>query len=152
MAVGVWTLIEKTDYISLLPSMTYAASAYILVLAGVIVMVTGVLGCCATFKEHRRLLRVVRDHVMLERDNGGREEGFTVPVDIFRGGGATQMIHKFDFSSTFWLGLKATGVCHLFCTVCAEQKSTQCPKHTLSSFLTLILTCKHNTTHTHSPL
>ncbi|TNM90799.1 hypothetical protein fugu_003088, partial [Takifugu bimaculatus] len=58
MAVGVWTLIEKTDYISLLPSMTYAASAYILVLAGVIVMVTGVLGCCATFKEHKRLLRV----------------------------------------------------------------------------------------------
>lgn len=73
MAVGVWTLIEKTDYISLLPSMTYAASAYILVLAGVIVMVTGVLGCCATFKEHRRLLRVVRDHVMLARDNGGEK-------------------------------------------------------------------------------
>lgn len=71
MAVGVWTLIEKTDYISLLPSMTYAASAYILVLAGVIVMVTGVLGCCATFKEHRKLLRVVRDHVMLARDDGG---------------------------------------------------------------------------------
>lgn len=66
MAVGVWTLIEKTDYISLLPSKTYAASAYILVLAGVIVMVTGVLGCCATFKEHRRLLRVVRALATLE--------------------------------------------------------------------------------------
>ncbi|KAM8762926.1 CD151 antigen-like [Acanthopagrus schlegelii] len=58
MAVGVWTLVEKSDYISLLPSKTYAASAYILVLAGAIVMVTGVLGCCATFKEQRRLLRV----------------------------------------------------------------------------------------------
>lgn len=58
MAVGVWTLLEKSDYISLLPSSTYAASAYILVLAGAIVMVTGVLGCCATFKEQRRLLRV----------------------------------------------------------------------------------------------
>ncbi|XP_077569750.1 CD151 antigen-like [Stigmatopora nigra] len=58
MAVGVWTLVEKSDYISLLPSMTYAASAYILVLAGAIVMVTGVLGCCATFKEQRSLLRV----------------------------------------------------------------------------------------------
>ncbi|KAJ0056761.1 hypothetical protein NL108_016412, partial [Boleophthalmus pectinirostris] len=62
MAVGVWTLVEKTDYISLLPSKTYAASAYILILAGAIVMVTGVLGCCATFKEQRRLLRVVRLH------------------------------------------------------------------------------------------
>ncbi|KAA8595757.1 hypothetical protein FQN60_011048, partial [Etheostoma spectabile] len=46
-----------SDYISLLSSKTYAASAYILVLAGAIVMVTGVLGCCATFKEQRRLLR-----------------------------------------------------------------------------------------------
>lgn len=62
MGVGVWTLVEKSDYISLLPSMTYAASAYILVLAGAIVMVTGVLGCCATFKEQRKLLRVVRDY------------------------------------------------------------------------------------------
>lgn len=58
MAVGVWTLVEKSDYISLLSSKTYATSAYILVLAGAIVMVTGVLGCCATFKEQRRLLRV----------------------------------------------------------------------------------------------
>ncbi|KAI4829912.1 CD151 antigen-like isoform X1 [Pseudochaenichthys georgianus] len=58
MGVGVWTLLEKSDYISLLSSKTYAASAYILVLAGAIVMVTGVLGCCATFKEQRRLLRV----------------------------------------------------------------------------------------------
>lgn len=58
MAVGVWTLVLKSDYISLLSSKTYAASAYILVLAGVIVMVTGVLGCCATFKEQKRLLRV----------------------------------------------------------------------------------------------
>ncbi|XP_021462530.2 CD151 antigen [Oncorhynchus mykiss] len=58
MAVGIWTLVEKSDYISLLSSATYAASAYILILAGAIVMVTGVLGCCATFKEQRRLLRV----------------------------------------------------------------------------------------------
>lgn len=64
MAVGIWTLVEKSDYISLLSSKTYAASAYILVVAGAVVMVTGVLGCCATFKEQKKLLRVVRDHVM----------------------------------------------------------------------------------------
>ncbi|KAJ8402932.1 hypothetical protein AAFF_G00362460 [Aldrovandia affinis] len=58
MAVGIWTLVEKSDYIILLSSSTYAASAYILIVAGAIVMVTGVLGCCATFKEQRRLLRV----------------------------------------------------------------------------------------------
>ncbi|XP_043562371.1 CD151 antigen, like [Chiloscyllium plagiosum] len=58
MAVGIWTLVEKSDYISLLSSSTYAATAYILVVAGVIVMLTGILGCCATFKERRSLLRV----------------------------------------------------------------------------------------------
>ncbi|XP_043938817.1 CD151 antigen [Protopterus annectens] len=58
MAVGIWTLVEKSDYISLLPSSTYAATAYILVIAGVIVMITGLLGCCATFKERRNLLRI----------------------------------------------------------------------------------------------
>lgn len=59
MAVGVWTLALKSDYISLLASNTYLASAYILVLAGVVVMVTGLLGCCATFKERQSLLRPV---------------------------------------------------------------------------------------------
>lgn len=59
MAVGIWTLALKSDYISLLASGTYLATAYILVVAGVVVMVTGVLGCCATFKERRKLLRLV---------------------------------------------------------------------------------------------
>nr|KAF6275342.1 CD151 molecule (Raph blood group) [Myotis myotis] len=57
MAVGIWTLALKSDYISLLASNTYLATAYILVVAGVVVMVTGLLGCCATFKERRNLLR-----------------------------------------------------------------------------------------------
>lgn len=59
MAVGIWTLAEKSDYISLLQSNTYMATAYILVVAGVVVMITGILGCCATFREQRNLLRVV---------------------------------------------------------------------------------------------
>uniref|UniRef100_A0A8D1EIP4 CD151 molecule n=1 Tax=Sus scrofa TaxID=9823 RepID=A0A8D1EIP4_PIG len=58
MAVGIWTLALKSDYISLLASGTYLATAYILVVAGIVVMVTGVLGCCATFKERRNLLRL----------------------------------------------------------------------------------------------
>ncbi|XP_072242042.1 CD151 antigen isoform X2 [Leuresthes tenuis] len=58
LAVGVWTLVEKTDYISLLNSNLYSASAYILIAAGVIVIVTGMIGCCATLKEMRSLLIV----------------------------------------------------------------------------------------------
>ncbi|XP_060932120.1 CD151 antigen [Limanda limanda] len=58
LAVGVWTLVEKSDYISLLNSGFYSASAYILIAAGVIVIVTGIIGCCATLKEMKSLLAV----------------------------------------------------------------------------------------------
>ncbi|KAM6937116.1 CD151 antigen isoform 2-T2 [Xenentodon cancila] len=58
LAVGVWTLVEKSDYISLLNSNFYSASAYILIAAGLIVIVTGIIGCCATLKEMRSLLIV----------------------------------------------------------------------------------------------
>lgn len=59
MAIGVWTLVEKSDYISLLNSSFYTASAYILIAAGTIVIVTGIIGCCATLKEMKSLLIVV---------------------------------------------------------------------------------------------
>ncbi|XP_036419707.1 tetraspanin-11 isoform X1 [Colossoma macropomum] len=56
MGVGIWTLIDKGDYLSLLASSTFAVSAYILILAGALVMVTGFLGCCAVIREQRSLL------------------------------------------------------------------------------------------------
>lgn len=58
LGVGVWTLVEKSDYISLLNSSFYSVSAYILIAAGSIVIVTGIIGCCATLKEMRSLLIV----------------------------------------------------------------------------------------------
>ncbi|KAA0724694.1 CD151 antigen [Triplophysa tibetana] len=58
MAVGIWTLVDKSDYVSLLSSSTYTVAAYILIGAGAIVMVTGMLGCCATIREQRCLLIV----------------------------------------------------------------------------------------------
>ncbi|XP_068459229.1 CD151 antigen isoform X2 [Clinocottus analis] len=58
LAVGVWTIMEKSDYISLLNSSFYSVSAYILIAAGVIVIVTGIIGCCATLKEMKSLLIV----------------------------------------------------------------------------------------------
>lgn len=60
LGVGVWTLVEKSDYLSLLASSTFAVSAYILILAGSLVVVTGFLGCCAVIRERRRCLSVVR--------------------------------------------------------------------------------------------
>lgn len=58
LAVGVWTLVEKSDYISLLNSSLYSASAYLLITAGAIVILTGLIGCCATLKEMKSLLIV----------------------------------------------------------------------------------------------
>ncbi|XP_076863261.1 CD151 antigen isoform X2 [Brachyhypopomus gauderio] len=58
MAVGLWTLVDKSEYISLLSSSTYSLSAYVLIAAGAVVVLTGVLGCCATIKESRTLLIV----------------------------------------------------------------------------------------------
>ncbi|AWO98101.1 Tetraspanin [Scophthalmus maximus] len=56
LGVGVWTLVEKSDYLSLLASSTFAVSAYILILAGSLVVVTGFLGCCAVIREQRSCL------------------------------------------------------------------------------------------------
>ncbi|KAJ8385744.1 hypothetical protein AAFF_G00182620 [Aldrovandia affinis] len=56
MAVGIWTLIDKSDYLSLLASSAFAVSAYILILAGGLVMITGFLGCCAVVREQRSCL------------------------------------------------------------------------------------------------
>ncbi|XP_054609648.1 tetraspanin-11 isoform X2 [Dunckerocampus dactyliophorus] len=56
LGVGVWTLVEKSEFLSLLASSTFAVSAYILILAGGLVVVTGFLGCCAVIREQRRCL------------------------------------------------------------------------------------------------
>ncbi|XP_053719560.1 tetraspanin-11 isoform X2 [Synchiropus splendidus] len=56
LGVGVWTLAEKSQYLSLLASGTFSASASILVVAGGLVVVTGFLGYCAVIREHRSCL------------------------------------------------------------------------------------------------
>ncbi|KAM5252855.1 tetraspanin-11 isoform 3-T4 [Hipposideros larvatus] len=56
LAVGVWTLVEKSGYLSVLASSTFAASAYILIFAGALVMVTGFLGFSAIVREDRSCL------------------------------------------------------------------------------------------------
>nr|XP_057933813.1 tetraspanin-11 isoform X3 [Doryrhamphus excisus] len=56
LGVGVWTLVEKSEFLSLLASSTFTVSAYILILAGGLVVVTGFLGCCAVIREQRSCL------------------------------------------------------------------------------------------------
>uniref|UniRef100_I3N9Y4 Tetraspanin n=1 Tax=Ictidomys tridecemlineatus TaxID=43179 RepID=I3N9Y4_ICTTR len=56
MAVGVWTLVEKSGYLNVLASSTLATSAYILIFAGALVMVTGFLGFGAIIREQKSCL------------------------------------------------------------------------------------------------
>lgn len=56
LGVGVWTLVEKGNYLSLLTSSTFAVSAYTLIVAGGLVVVTGFLGCCAVIREQKSCL------------------------------------------------------------------------------------------------
>ncbi|KAM4677367.1 tetraspanin-11-like isoform 1-T1 [Discoglossus pictus] len=58
IAMGLWTLLEKSDYISLLATSSLALSTYMLLTAGSLVMITGFLGCCAMIREQRICLTV----------------------------------------------------------------------------------------------
>ncbi|XP_053575633.1 tetraspanin-11-like [Bombina bombina] len=58
IAMGLWTLMEKSDYISLLATSTFSLSAYILLFAGSLVMITGFLGCFAMIREQKSCLTV----------------------------------------------------------------------------------------------
>uniref|UniRef100_A0A3B5A3C2 Tetraspanin n=1 Tax=Stegastes partitus TaxID=144197 RepID=A0A3B5A3C2_9TELE len=73
LVVGVWTLVEKSDYISLLNSSFYSVSAYILIAAGVIVIMTGIIGCCGTLKEMKSLLIVVNASPVSQLDEELRQ-------------------------------------------------------------------------------
>lgn len=59
MAVGVWTLVEKSGYLGVLASSTFAASAYILIFAGALVTATGCLGFGAIIREQKSCLSTV---------------------------------------------------------------------------------------------
>ncbi|XP_056132580.1 tetraspanin-11 isoform X3 [Lampris incognitus] len=88
LGVGVWTLVEKSDYLSLLASNTFAISAYILILAGGLVVVTGFLGCCAVIREQRSCLSTLSEELkqhlnqtMTENYAQPGKEAITLAVD-----------------------------------------------------------------------
>ncbi|XP_053319620.1 tetraspanin-11-like [Spea bombifrons] len=58
IGMGLWTLIEKSSYITFLATSTLSVSASILLFAGSVVMVAGFLGCCAMSREHKGCLSV----------------------------------------------------------------------------------------------
>lgn len=56
LAVGLWTVLDKHEYVSLLTSATYPVVTYVLVAAGSLVVLVTMIGCCALNKENRPIL------------------------------------------------------------------------------------------------
>jgi hypothetical protein len=59
VAVAVWTIAEKHQYISLLSTSSYLFCTYGLLLAGIIGVFAGILGCCGVWRENRAIILVV---------------------------------------------------------------------------------------------
>ncbi|WP_278924693.1 tetraspanin family protein, partial [Pseudophaeobacter profundi] len=58
LAVGLWSVIYKHQYVSLLTTSTYVLTGYVLVVAGALVLLVVILGCCGVWRENRCLLLV----------------------------------------------------------------------------------------------
>ena len=57
--IGIWTVISKHNYVSLMTTSTYPALAYALIVAGVLAVVGSWLGCGGVTSENRCVLLIV---------------------------------------------------------------------------------------------
>ncbi|KAI0223344.1 Tetraspanin [Lamellibrachia satsuma] len=53
LAMGLWTVLDKHHYVSLLSSNTYVATTYLLIATGGFILIVGIFGCCGAWKENR---------------------------------------------------------------------------------------------------
>ena len=64
-AVGLWTILAKYSFVSLLASICYQATAYLLIVCGtVIVLIVFAFGCCGTKRENSCCLGLVSGHAI----------------------------------------------------------------------------------------
>jgi len=57
-AVGIWSLVSKMQYAALLGSVYYNLIVYLLIIAGILVLITGIIGCVGAVRKNRSLLMV----------------------------------------------------------------------------------------------
>lgn len=63
--IGVWTILAKHSYISLMATSTYPLLAYALVVAGSLAIVGSWLGCGGVTSENRCVILVVSTYIFL---------------------------------------------------------------------------------------
>lgn len=56
LSVGLWTVIDRGQFLSLLTSSVYVVSGTVVILAGVIIVLVTVLGCCGMSRESNRMI------------------------------------------------------------------------------------------------
>ncbi|XP_077994979.1 CD151 antigen-like [Glandiceps talaboti] len=56
LAIGIWTLIDRSHYVAILSSSTFEATTYLLLVTGICVMIVGTLGCCGAVQEQKLCL------------------------------------------------------------------------------------------------
>jgi len=60
LGVGIWARVQFSDYMKL-SSHDYSTACYVLISAGVVVIIIGFIGCCGALKERTCMLKTVRD-------------------------------------------------------------------------------------------
>jgi len=58
MAVGLYTVLMKMEYVAILQTSEYMAIIFLLIIAGALVLITGVLGCIGAIQKNQKLLTV----------------------------------------------------------------------------------------------
>ncbi|XP_066276218.1 tetraspanin-4-like [Branchiostoma lanceolatum] len=56
LGVGIWLRVTQGDFATLVPSIPFVTAPNLCIIAGVIVMVVGFIGCCGALKENKCLL------------------------------------------------------------------------------------------------
>jgi hypothetical protein len=59
LGVGIWTVAEKQNYVVLLTNATYELAAWVLIVAGCLVLVVTVIGCLGVLRDNRFFILVV---------------------------------------------------------------------------------------------
>jgi hypothetical protein len=57
--VGIWSVVEKHQYVALLTNATYELAAWVLVVAGCLVFLVTVIGCIGVLQQNRFFILVV---------------------------------------------------------------------------------------------
>ncbi|XP_035672964.1 tetraspanin-4-like [Branchiostoma floridae] len=65
LGVGIWLRVTQGDFATLVPSIPFVTAPNLCIIAGVIVMVVGFIGCCGALKENKCLLLTLGTPVTL---------------------------------------------------------------------------------------